>query len=68
MQVTYFFIFAIVFFKKIWPTPASFCLFPVFSNKQYIFYNKSMWKMSIQYTVPGFNPTTLHKWVVTHNH
>ena len=29
-----------------------FCLFSVFSNKQYIFYNKSMWKMSIQCTTP----------------
>ena len=26
------------------PTPASFRLFSVFSNKQYNFYNKSMWK------------------------
>ena len=31
---------------KYGPTPASFCLFLVFSNKQYNFYNKSMWKMS----------------------
>ena len=36
-----------------------FRLFLVFSNKHYNFYNKSMWKMSIQYTVPGFEPTTL---------
>ena len=38
-----------------------FRLFLVFSDKQYIFYNKSMWKnvMSIQYTVPAFNPRPL---------
>ena len=29
-----------------WPL---FCLFSVFSNKQCNFYNKSMWKMSIQF-------------------
>ena len=28
------------------PNPASFCLFLVFPNKQYIFYNTSMWNMS----------------------
>ena len=32
------------FFKKNGSTPASICLFSVFSNKQYNFYNKSMWK------------------------
>ena len=38
-----------------------FRLFSVFSNKQYNFYNKLMWKnvMSIQYTAPGFEPA---KW------
>ena len=42
-----------------------FRLFLVFSNKQYIFYNKSMWKnvMSIQYLVLGFKPTTFGTWV-----
>ena len=43
-------------------------LFLVFSNKQYNFYSKSMWKMSIQYMVPGFEPMTSRAWVVTHNH
>ena len=32
------------FFKK-WVIPDTFCLFSVFSNKQYNFYNKSMWKI-----------------------
>ena len=59
------------------PTPASFCLFSVFSNKQYNFYNKSMWKnvqmkknvqMSIQYMAPGYEPTTFRTWVSSHNH
>ena len=35
-----------------------FRLFSVFSNKQYIFYNKLLLKMSIQYTALGFEPTT----------
>ena len=49
--------------------PGSFCLFLVFSNKHwYNFYNKSMWKMSIQYMALGFEPTTFLTWVVTHNH
>ena len=33
-----------------------FRLFSVFLNKQ--FYNKYMWKKSIQYTVQEFEPTT----------
>ena len=48
-----------------------FCFFLIFSNKQYNFYNKSMWKnvqVSNQYMAPGFEPTTLETWVVTHNH
>ena len=36
-------IFSKVFLKN-GPTPASFCLFSAFSNNQYNFYNKSMWK------------------------
>ena len=35
---------SLFFYKKNGPTPAIFCLFLVFSNKQYNFYNKSMWK------------------------
>ena len=50
--------FSLSFFKN-GPTPASFSFFSVFSSKhQYNFYNKYMWKMSIQFTVPGFEPTT----------
>ena len=42
-----------------------FHLFLVFINKQYNFYYKSMWKnvMSIQYTAPGFEPTSFGTWV-----
>ena len=53
---------------QLWPL---FCFISVFSNKQYNFYNKSMWKnvqTSIQYMAPGFKPTTFQKWVVTHNY
>ena len=56
-----------LFFKMGQPRPL-FRLFSVFSNKQYNFYNKYMWKMSIQYTVPGFEPTTFGTWVSSHNH
>ena len=45
-----------------------FRLFSVFSNKHYNSYNKYMWKMSIQYTVPGFEPTTFRPWASSHNH
>ena len=39
-------------------------LFLVFSNKHhYNFYNKY-----IQYTVPGFEPTTFGTWVSSHHH
>ena len=41
-----------------------FVLFLVFSNKQYNFYNKSMWKMSIQYPVLGFERTTFCTWPI----
>ena len=50
------------------PTTPLFRLLSVFSNKQYNIYNKSMWKMSIQYTALRFKPTTNQTWVVTHNH
>ena len=48
------------FLKKMGQTRPLFHLFSVFSNKQNNFFNKSMCKnfMSIQYTVPGFEPTT----------
>ena len=45
-----------------------FRLFSVFSNQQYNFYSKSMWKMSHQYSAQGFKPMTFWTWVVTHNH
>ena len=44
------------------PTPASFCLFSFFLNKQYNCYKKSTWKIFIQYTPHGFEPmTSLHE-------
>ena len=43
-------------------------LFSVFSSKQDNSFNKSMRKMSIQYTALGFEPITSRTWVVTHNH
>ena len=53
------------FLKKLGQPRPLFRLFSVFSNKQYKFYNKSMWKnvMSIQYPAPGFEPTTFGTWV-----
>ena len=57
-----------IFLKK-WANPDLFyCLFSVFTNKHhYKFNNKLMWKMSIQYMVPGFKPTTFGT-VSSHNH
>ena len=50
-------------FLKNGPIPASFSfIFGIF--KQTIqFYNKSMWKMSIQHMAPGFELTTSGTWV-----
>ena len=45
-----------------------FRLFSVFLNKQYNFTQNQGEKMSIQYTVLGFEPTTSQTRVVTHNH
>ena len=46
-----------------------FCLVLVFWNKHHFnFYKKFMRKMSIQYTMPGFEPTTCWNWVSSHNH
>ena len=56
-----------VFFKK-WETRPLFCLFSSFQTNITKFYIKYMWKMSIQYTVPGFEPTTFGTWVFSHNH
>ena len=45
-----------------------FHLFSVFFKQTSIqFYNKLMWKMSIQYMALGFEPTTLISWVSSHN-
>ena len=44
-----------------------FYLFLVLSNKQYNFFNKSMWKMSIRYTSLMFEPITSWTWVISHN-
>ena len=55
------------FVKNGQPRPL-FRLFLAFSNKQYYFYNKSMRKMSIQYTAPGFVPMTSQICDVTHFH
>ena len=54
-----------MFFKMGQPRPL-FRFFLSFQTNN--FYNKSMWKMSIQYTAQGFKPTTFRTWVVTHNH
>ena len=56
------------FFAKNRPSPATFSFIFVFSNKHYNFYNKYVWKMSIQYTVLGFEHMTFKKWVSSHNH
>ena len=56
----------ISFLKNRHPSPFSFifCL----SNKHYNFYSKYVWKMSIQYTGMGFEPTIFKTWVSSHNH
>ena len=53
-----------------WANPALFYrLFSVFSNKHhYNFYNKYLWKMSIQYMVLRFEPTTFGTWISSNNH
>ena len=56
-----------VFFK--WAIVGLFFIyFQCFSSNQHIFYNKFMWKMSIQYTVPGFELTTFWLWVTSFYH
>ena len=42
--------------------------FQSFSNKHYNVYNKLIQKMSIQYAVQGFEPTTFRTRVWTHSH
>ena len=51
------------------PSSATFSFIFVFQVKHYNFYNKYMCeKMSIQYKVLGFEPTTFRTWVSSHNH
>ena len=55
-----------VFLKK-WANPGLFFVyFRSFQTNN--FYNKYMWKMSIQYMVPRFEPTTFGTQVSSHNH
>ena len=52
-----------------WAIPGHFFIyFRSSTKKNYNFSNKSMWKMSIQYMVLGFEPTTSWKRVYSHNH
>ena len=60
--------FLTVFFKK-WPTSASFSfIFSIFKQTLQFFKTNICEKMSIQYMVPGFEPTTFGTWVSSHNH
>ena len=54
-----------IFFIKNGPP---FHLFSVFSNKQYKFYVKVMWNMSIQYPALGFELMTFCFCVSSFNH
>ena len=57
-----------IFFKN-GPTPASFLfIFGLFKQTLLQFLQQICEKMSIQYTVPGFEPTTFRSWVSSHNH
>ena len=56
-----------LFLKKWAISGLFFSLFLVFSNKQYIFTTNQCWKMSIQYPVLGFEPTTSWTRVTSHN-
>ena len=57
------------FFIK-WANPGLFFVYFRSFKQTLFFYNKSMWKnvMSIQYTAPGFEPTTFGMRVSSHNH
>ena len=50
------------FFKKNWPTRPLFNLLSSFQTHITIFTTNKGEKMSIQYTVPGFKPTTFGTW------
>ena len=50
-------------------SPASFSfIFGLFQTNINAICNKLMWKMSIQYTALGLEPTTYRKWVSSHIH
>ena len=52
-------LFVCFFLKKNWPTPASFSfIFGLFKQTLQFFTTNICEKMSIQFTVPGFKPTT----------
>ena len=53
-----------IFFK--WANPGLFFIYFCLFKHALQFYNKYMWKMSIQYTVAGFELTTFGTWVWTH--
>ena len=58
-----------IFIFKNGPSPASFSfIFGLFKNKQYNFYNKSMWKNVMLIQAPGFELTTFGTWVSSQNH
>ena len=56
------------FFKKMGQPRPFFVYFRSFQTKITNFYYKYMWKMSVQYMVPGFEPTTFGTWLSSHNH
>ena len=64
------FIFSItVFFLKKWAIPCLFSfIFGHFKQALQFFTTNRCKKISIQYTAPGFKPTTFWTWVITHKH
>ena len=57
------------FFLKKWANPGLFFVyFQSFQTNITIFTTNICEKMSIQYTVPGFEPMTFGLWVSSHNH
>ena len=70
LQISFVRLATFTFFLKKLANPGLFYhLSFIFSNKHHSnFYNKYMGKMSIQYTVPGFKPTTFRTWYSSHNH
>ena len=57
--------FQVLFLNR--PSSDSYWLILVFSNKRYKFYNKLMWKMSIQYPALEFESTTFWLWLSSLN-